>query len=382
MMKNKNFYGKLNLMEKKAVALIVCLLLVTVLIIIGSAIYVRSVSEKTSAQKYSESAQAFWLAEAGIESAIVQLKQNWFNRNPSGEIPLGAGTYSFNIYDTDRDGNKLPKKVLRIVSTGNVKGTLRSVDVTIERYGESWDYAIYGVTMVELSSGSTIHGDVYVDGDGEVQAGASIVKIDDTVEPADPNAYDAIFYYTGSEVDVSGIVEGGTQHTTEEIPPPTIDWDKYESNADYVISGGTVLSGLLADGVYYINGDVQLNNVTLNKGSIISEGKIEVNGLFDQGAPGDNAPALANKTGTIEVNGSAKVRGLVYCSDSGIELTTDATMTVYGSVTAAGSGVELKTDLGDLQVYFKEGYLTPFPLTRDLKNISWREIPTPYPLSS
>jgi len=368
-------------MNKRGVALIYAFLIIAVLAILGGAIVLRSVSERSAAESYSKSTKSFWLAEAGIEGAVRQLKQNWYNRTTASMVSLskGEGTYSFDIYDTDDFGNDLPERTLRIVSTGDVDGTIRTLEVVIKRFVEMWDYAIYGVNMVELKAGTTVHGDVYVDGDAEVKAGASIVKINDSVVPADPDFYNADLYYTGTTADVYGTVEGGVIPSTDSIPIPTIDWIELKNNADFVVNNGTTLTGNLS-GVYYAKGKVTLVNANLN-GAIVAEGDIEINGDFTQTNAPDGVPCIGNQTGTIEVDGTATANGLVYCGELGIELKTGTTMTVYGSVVGANSDVELKTSLGSLDVYHKEEYLEGFPLSSSIKTLSWKELMNPYPLT-
>ena len=129
---------------------------------------------------------------------------------------------------------------------------------------------------------------------------------------------------------------------------------------------GTILSGALPDGIYYITGDVQLNNVTIENGAFISDGKIEVSGGFTLNHPRKYAPALANQSGIIEVKNSAQIKGLIYCGGEGMELKGGAEMDVYGSVVAANKDVEIKAfDLLGLKANSTE-------------IISWRDPQNPY----
>ncbi|MBN2121121.1 MAG: hypothetical protein JW734_08750 [Candidatus Omnitrophica bacterium] len=366
-------------MNKRATALIFSLLTLIILGILGGALIFRSVSEKQVADKYIGSSQAFWLAEAGIEKARSQLSLDWFSRSPSGDVTFGKGTYSFVIYTTDNQGLTLPRNRLRIISTGISQGATRKIEVIVEDIPVV-EQAVVAVTKVELKPGITVHGDVYVDGNAEVQAGANIVTIDDSVSPPNPNAYNADLYYTGTTATIDGTVEGNVINTTEEIPMPTVDFVNVQTNADFVLPGGTTLSGELTDGVYYITGDVTLDGATLNDGSIVSDGKIEIKNGFDHGGPPYGFPALANQSGTIEIAGEATVKGLVYCGDSGIELKTGSTMIVYGTVAAVSADAELKTDEGSLDVYFKAEYLPGSPGQEPPRIIYWKELQNIYPL--
>ena len=61
-------------MNKRGVVLIICYMVIMVLSILGAALFMRSVSETSVTNKYFDSAQAFWLAEAGISRALKDFK--------------------------------------------------------------------------------------------------------------------------------------------------------------------------------------------------------------------------------------------------------------------------------------------------------------------
>ena len=283
-------------MIKKGLALLLVSMIIVILAILGSALFLRSTTEKQAAQSYLGASQAFWLAEAGIENARNQLTDNWFDRASPGDTALGNGTYNFTVYTTDSGGSDLTSNQLRIIATGTVQNTTRQVEILLEDI-PIYQHAVAAVTKVELRAGITVHGDVYVDGDAEVQAGASIIKLDDSIAPPDPNAYRADLVYTGTTATINGTVEGDVTQTSDPIPLPTVDFADALTNADYVLPAGTTLSGNLADGLYYITGNVTIDGATLDQGGIISDGKIEIKNGFDHSAPLYEYPALANQAG-------------------------------------------------------------------------------------
>lgn len=81
-------------MGKKGLALILTFMVILVLTILGTAIVSKSVSEVRIAQQYTKSAQAFWIAEAGVAQALTQLKNDFNNLNSIAPTPLGQGQYS------------------------------------------------------------------------------------------------------------------------------------------------------------------------------------------------------------------------------------------------------------------------------------------------
>ncbi len=371
-------------MNKKGVALILILSIVLMFSIISIGVLSRSISESNLARRYLKSTQAFWVAEAGKEAALLPLDQNWYDPNlPDGN--LGAGIYVRKVYSNLDSGHEdLTGIQRRIVSTGVVGSVEREVEVVLERtFAEIFEYALAGIDLVELKDGVTVHGNVYADGDVEVKAGASVVRKDDSTTPVDPNAYDADVYYTGVVAGIGGTVEGVLIHTAKIIAPPDVDFGVLKGSADFTIPGGTTLSGVLADGIYYVEGDVKIDNVTLDRGAIISDGKMQISGGFTLNHPVGFAPVLANQTGTIEIKDSAEVKGLIYCGGQGLELKSGGTMVVCGSVVSSSSNIEIRTNdggiIGSVDVYYKAEYLAGFE-ENSMKQVSWREAQNSYRL--
>ncbi len=361
-------------------------IVVVVLVTLGGVILSRSISENTLADNYLRGSQAFWGAEAAIAAAQQQLEADWHDRDSSSGVPFGSftpgitGTYDFDIFATDSLDNDLDSTELRIVAEGVVSGRSRTLEVIMEHVlPDIFEYAIVGVIKVELKPNTTVHGDIYVDGDAEVQVGASVVTNDDSVMPIDPNAYDANVYYTGASANILGIVEGSAIQVSEAVPLITFDWDDMKADADYEYASGTTLSGVLPDGVYYITGDVTLDNVSIDQGSIVAEGSVEIVNNFSNQEPVYGVPVIGSRDGTIEVSGTADVRGLVYSDGFGIELVAGSTMNIYGSIVGVSDDVELKSTLGQLNLYYKPEFLIGLPESI-VDVLSWIEQLNPYTL--
>lgn len=69
-------------------------MVIVALTILGTATISRSVSERFMAQRHAESAQAFWLAEAGIAQALLQLRADFNDLDSITATSLGNGEYS------------------------------------------------------------------------------------------------------------------------------------------------------------------------------------------------------------------------------------------------------------------------------------------------
>lgn len=83
-------------MNRRGIALILSLIILTILTILAMAIITRSISESNITSRYRESTLAFWLAEGGVSQALSQLRTNYNNLNPipatSPTLP-GQGQY-------------------------------------------------------------------------------------------------------------------------------------------------------------------------------------------------------------------------------------------------------------------------------------------------
>jgi len=96
--------------NKDGMALVLCLLVISVLSLLGgSALLVSSTNQKISAN-YSKQAQAFNVAEAGVEKAIATIKNSVLWRGDDSPPQtftgsLGSGSYTVTISDSTDDNN-------------------------------------------------------------------------------------------------------------------------------------------------------------------------------------------------------------------------------------------------------------------------------------
>lgn len=131
--------------DKKAVALIVTYMVLIVLSILAVAFYNSSISHNTAVVVFRKRAQAFNVAEAGLDKAI-----NWLRVQPAPPIGdhtnpwgapgnLGVGTYTVTIYDLGAPGAMPTVRRYKIVSTG----TAQSITQTLTNYVQTDNYARY-----------------------------------------------------------------------------------------------------------------------------------------------------------------------------------------------------------------------------------------------
>lgn len=145
-------------MNKRGVVLILGFMVIGVLLTLGASLISRSISESRIAQRYKESTAAFWLAEAGINRALNELRSNFNVRGTDlWSASLGAGRYSVDVEDVIINGQSNKK----VTSFGFIPDTAparaqRIVEATMSKYIPSnfYDNALYSAQDVDLNGNS------------------------------------------------------------------------------------------------------------------------------------------------------------------------------------------------------------------------------------
>ena len=152
--------------NQRGIILIAAYLVVVILLILGSAFITGSISENRIADREKDSILAFYMAEAGIESALYDLKQDFGNGDadpwrdgdingntvgPSdvnfyslygGEISLGDGSYDVELKNVAGKDNEIWLR-----STGNY-GSI--TNKTIQVYMKMVNYLLPMVTITKV----------------------------------------------------------------------------------------------------------------------------------------------------------------------------------------------------------------------------------------
>lgn len=140
-------------MNKKGIALILVFSIITVLLILGSVILYRSISERNIARRYLESTQAFWLAEAGVNKAVKELRSN-YNITSISQTALGTGGYQVAIFPNDATRRTVTSTGY-IPSSGPARVT-RVIQAMVKQQIPSgfYDYAVYSAGEVDFNGNS------------------------------------------------------------------------------------------------------------------------------------------------------------------------------------------------------------------------------------
>jgi hypothetical protein len=146
-------------MNKRGIALVITFVVIMVLTILGSALVTRSISESRVSQKYLQISQAFWLAEAGVNQALNDLRSN-FSTTTIGPTALGAGGYQVAI--TANGSQRTVSSTGYVPFTGaNLASRTISAVMTKVEPANFYDNAIYSASNINLNGNAyTINGDV------------------------------------------------------------------------------------------------------------------------------------------------------------------------------------------------------------------------------
>lgn len=276
--------------KKKGIALAAVLIFMALLVLAVFSIVTISVSEVQAAKSQSSSTKAFYLAEAGTEFARAQVGDSWANRT-SGNGSMGDGTYVFNIYDTDSQGNLLASNKLRIRSLGQVGVFSRIVETVVKSYTAGGEAGITGVTVAVEAEGSIeITGNAEVDPDGSIAPGSSL-------------NFEDVFGITKEELE--GIVIAGY--------PSTLYYnDAFNNNVangiTWVNAGGIesriTSNGWSGGGVLIVEGDLKITGGVFNGviwiiGALAVSGNPTINGgIFVEGGVSSDTTI----SGTAQIN--------------------------------------------------------------------------------
>ena len=247
------------------------------------------------------SQQAFDVAQAGLHVVAKELVDDTdWSDNSTVTGTFGSGTFVVTYLDQT-------PKTAAVRSDGTVAGITISTSQALTAGGiAAFMSAIYTEQNVNMT-GST-SGDIY----GGVSAGGGI----------DPG--DVVFHDEAAS-------------DNEDAAMPTPDCAYWQGIADYTIAGNFSFEAGTYDGIYYITGDVAIQSNVLLKGTIITRGKVTMNGSSNVTitATAPNPAILAE--GTIKINGSANVNitGFVI-SLSDIMTTGNTDLTAVGGFVSAG----------------------------------------------
>lgn len=145
-------------MNKKGIALILGFMVITILTILSVAILSRSISESRIVQRHVESIQAFWLAEAGVNRALDELRSNYAASGTNlWSSTLGQGGYFDDVADVTINEQSCKQVTAHgfIPAVGVIRAE-RIIEVIMSRYipPNFYDIAVYSAGNVDFNGNS------------------------------------------------------------------------------------------------------------------------------------------------------------------------------------------------------------------------------------
>ncbi len=386
-----------ELKKEEGIALVITLLIMTLLLVMGTAFLSISSTETLISINERNRFQAFHVAEGGSERAIAELNVNGAYAGAGGEQALGFGTYTMTVTDLPPLPGVVDRK--QVVSIGYVPNSavlnsaMAQVQVDVQR-GSPFQFAMLGIDFVNLDDRVVVdsydsaqgdydpltagakgdiksNGDIYLDTDNTVNGNT---LAGGTVNPAGPGttitgeSYDGVPATTFIAVDTS---YQPTNSNDTGISPP----GAYDSGTRNLFVANTVT---LDPGTYYFN-QIDLNaGATLEisgpviiymtgpmhavGGGMINTSKNPANLLIFSSASGSNAIELDAGTGEFY--------GAVYLLDGEFDI-DDSNWKFYGSIIAnevdIDDDVEVHYDVALAKLSLLAGKFRPAAGT-------WREL--------
>lgn len=308
-----------------------------------------------------KSAQAQYLAEAGIAEAASILTADFDAKDNALNFPetaLGEGTYDVTVVQSG-------ERVL-LSSEGSVDGVTRTAMLEIkDNSPTALNYAQAGGNNVLLftiiGSDADITGDIFANINAILTAGLwTSITIDGDV-------------FAGGQVIVTEFVGGNVSLNSAtdnagNITFPSYDFQYYraiaQANGRYY-NGNTVFNNQTinlntAGGVLFVDGNVTFKGTCNVTGAIISTGKIMIYGRLNhaRGANYPTFPALMTEDDDILLlkllvtRGRLFANGLVYSGKDITLVGVNTQLNVTGSVIAKGNIIQANGVVSDLDIVY------------------------------
>jgi len=194
----------------KGIVLVLMLFTVAIVSLIGVTLISASLRENTISSYQENSVTAQYLAEYGLQKAMVSLKDhpNWkfdpyWEKLLNTEIPLHEGTYILAINEKGSD-------ILEVVSTGRTRNAecILNADVKITQVNKAFFnlVSLNSETSIAMSGNVDIYGDIYSNADltfnGNTHVRGNVTCLGTTTISGNINIDGEL--YSGGDIVISG----------------------------------------------------------------------------------------------------------------------------------------------------------------------------------
>lgn len=319
-----------------------------------------------SAQRMRDHVKAQLIAEAGANDAYNVLKTNFAARLNPAYFPLTSfpssdpGTYDATVTTSLSDSNRAS-----IVSVGVYGSATATVKLDVKNKPlvttngvlpttSPWAYGVFCNGYVGFNGSSTLKGAVHVNNylscNGSIAWGSSANPVYVECSGAQGFSVNGASVITGT-IKAPVINVNGTVTTRVVGPVPTIQLPALNLTSYYqtALANGQVVGSSITinnkqtwpnvasipGGILWVNGTLTVKgggNLNYN-GCIIATGGITLNGSTSQTQVG-NLPAFISRDGSIEMNGSQDLNGLIY---AGGDIRMNGSGTLDGAIMSGGN---------------------------------------------
>jgi len=292
--------------RKKSFAVMLSILVIVVLIVLGIIIYNRSIFELNSVRRSRLSTKALWIAEAGINRALKELRSN-FNQSGDGIFgdSFGGGNYSVDIEVIDSNTKK-------VTSTGSIasgsSSIKRIIEVEIKKYipGNFYDSPVYCAGNVDIngSSYSITSEDSLEENSAIMYAGSysvehpenitGTVTYDSSIAPLARFDFQQLYDTSSSQGNIYDADRLKEVQKGNDSFPSSFWYTRADDGIDNDSDGQTDEADEWVPNVVYVESDLQLNgNIGTIGGFFVVVGDV----ITD---PDETDDAVINGNGTID----------------------------------------------------------------------------------
>jgi len=278
--------------KEAGIILPIVIIFTLVLTITGLAFLNMTVMENRLVKKEIIKKQSFYLAEAGVEHARVQLGRDWNDLTTIGVTALGEGIYSADISESGEFGENR-----KVVSVGTVNATSKTVQVVLKSRAKEITWAIETGGQVNVSGSATIDGDVVTESESfespdeyfQTIFGVSKDEMRATAQRS-PNRY---YDYAISNEIVQNItwVDGSPDQSQ-------ITSNTWTGSGIWIVNGDLKITGGTFEGILWVTGSLEVTaGNPIISGAVFVESTMTVDILGNLTLTHD-ADAIAEAFGT------------------------------------------------------------------------------------
>jgi len=309
------------------------------LLILGTSLLQMTTNGLADASERNKRAEAFSLAESGVDMALAKLYEDYDNINETLEttghyasaFAFPEGSVSYTVASPYNGISDTCMITSQATSWRNEQIAIRVVASFLRNPSRTFEGAIFSDSPLTLNGAGSVLPDENGKG-GQIYANGNVSFQGTSFTMSNEGAI--ITTGTTNWVPPQVPATAVYQHVAP-IPMPIIDLDYYESIATVVYNGNKTfndanLAGI--NGVIFVKGDVKMSGNFSGQAVIVATGKIQVTGSVLATHPDTDALALLSPK-SIKIAGNSRVDGLVYAHG----VMVDAETTLAGNIEVHGA---------------------------------------------